>query len=78
MIKDLVSEAKKTFFICTHMLSFAEEMCERIAIIDQGSMKIEGSLEEILKETKTKTLEKAYLKVIGKEAVKEDLLEWRT
>jgi ABC-2 type transport system ATP-binding protein len=78
MIKDLVSKAKKTFFMCTHMLSFAEEMCERIAIIDQGTIKIEGSLEEIFKETKTKDLEKAYLKVIGKEAVEKDLLEWRT
>jgi ABC-2 type transport system ATP-binding protein len=77
MIKVLVSEAKKTFFVCTHMLSFAEEMCERISIIDQGTIKIEGALEEILKETKTKTLEKAYLKVIGKEAVEKDLLEWR-
>jgi ABC-type multidrug transport system ATPase subunit len=78
MIKLLVSEAKKTFFVSTHMLNFAEEMCERIAIIDQGSIKIEGTMEEILKETKTKTLEKAYLKIIGKEAAEKDLLEWRT
>jgi len=78
MIKLLVSEAKKTFFICTHMLSFAEEMCERIAIIDHGTIKIVGSLEEILKETRTKSLEKAYLKTVGKEAVEKDLLEWRT
>jgi ABC-2 type transport system ATP-binding protein len=78
MIKLLVSEAKKTFFICTHMLSFAEEMCERIAIIDQGTIKIVGTVEEILKQTKTNNLEKAYLKIIGKEAVEKDLLEWRT
>jgi ABC-2 type transport system ATP-binding protein len=78
MIKVLVSEAKKTFFVCTHILSFAEEMCERISIIDQGTIKIEGTLEEILKETKAKDLEKAYLKVIGKESVEKDLLEWRT
>lgn len=78
MIKLLVSEEKKTFFICTHMLSFAEEMCERIAIIDRGSIKIEGNLEEILKQSKTKNLEQAYLKTVGKEAIEKDLLEWRT
>lgn len=78
MIKLLVSEEKKTFFVCTHMLSFAEEMCERIAIIDRGSIKIVGSLEEILKESKTKNLEQAYLKIVGKEAIERDLLEWRT
>ncbi|MEM3594724.1 MAG: ATP-binding cassette domain-containing protein, partial [Candidatus Jordarchaeaceae archaeon] len=78
MIKLLVSEAKKTFFICTHMLSFAEEMCERIAIIDRGQIKIEGTLEEILRESKSKDLEKAYLKIVGKEAVEKTLLEWRT
>ena len=78
MIKLLVSEEKKTFFICTHMLSFAEEMCERIAIIDRGSIKTVGRLEEILKENKTKSLEKAYLKIVGKEAIEKDLLEWRT
>lgn len=78
MIKLLVSEAKKTFFVCTHMLSFAEEMCERIAIIDQGTIKIVGTVEEILKQTKTNNLEKAYLKIIGKEAMEKDLLEWRT
>jgi ABC-2 type transport system ATP-binding protein len=78
MIKLLVSEAKKTFFICTHMLSFAEEMCERIAIIDHGQIKIEGTLEEILRESKAKDLEKAYLKIVGKEAVEKTLLEWRT
>ncbi|MFB0562737.1 MAG: ABC transporter ATP-binding protein [Candidatus Lokiarchaeia archaeon] len=78
MIKLLVSEEKKTFFICTHMLSFAEEMCKRIAIIDRGSIKTVGTLEEILNETKAKNLEKAYLKIVGKEAVERDLLEWRT
>ncbi|MBS7250318.1 MAG: ABC transporter ATP-binding protein [Candidatus Freyarchaeota archaeon] len=78
MIKLLVSEAKKTFFICTHMLSFAEEMCGRIAIIDRGQIKIEGTLEEILRESKSKDLEKAYLKIVGKEAVEKTLLEWRT
>ncbi|MEM3587751.1 MAG: ABC transporter ATP-binding protein [Candidatus Jordarchaeaceae archaeon] len=77
MIKLLVSEAKKTFFICTHMLSFAEEICERIAIIDQGTIKIVGTIEEILKETKTNTLEKAYLKIVGKAAAEKDILEWR-
>ena len=77
MIKLLVSEAKKTFFICTHMLSFAEEMCKKIAVIDQGTVKTVGTLEEILKETKTKSLEKAYLKIIGKESEEKDLLEWR-
>jgi len=43
----LVGEEKKTVIFATHNLRDAEELCSRIAIIQNGEVKIEGTLEDI-------------------------------
>jgi len=43
----IVGEEKKTVFLATHNLSEAEELCHRVAIINQGKLKACGTLEEI-------------------------------
>jgi len=43
----LVGEKKKTVIFATHNLRDAEELCSRIAIIQNGEVKIEGTLEDI-------------------------------
>lgn len=48
LIKEkIVGEARKTVFISTHNLHEAEELCDRIAIIHRGEVKITGTVEEI-------------------------------
>ena len=66
-VKRLSREKGMTIFFTTHYLDEAEEVAERIAIIDQGRIVATGTTPELAKQTKTKTLEAAYLKLTGSE-----------
>jgi ABC-2 type transport system ATP-binding protein len=54
-----------TIFFTTHYLDEAEEVAERIAIIDHGKIVATGTTAQLTKQTNTKTLEQAYLKLTG-------------
>jgi ABC-2 type transport system ATP-binding protein len=58
---------KMTIFFTTHYLEEAAMVADRIAIIDHGQIITMGTTAELLKETKTKTLEEAYLQLTGKD-----------
>ncbi len=64
-VKKLSDEKGMTIFFTTHYLDEAEEVAERIAIIDHGQIVARGTTAELRKQTKTKTLEEAYLKLTG-------------
>lgn len=66
-IKNLSEQEGITIFFTTHYLEEAEEYAERIAIMDQGKIIAEGTLETLLKKTQTKTLEEAFLQLTGNE-----------
>ncbi|MCQ2523324.1 MAG: ABC transporter ATP-binding protein [Lachnospiraceae bacterium] len=53
----------KTVIISTHIMSEAEKLCDRIAIIIGGKKVCEGTLDEILEETKGFDLEDAFFKL---------------
>jgi len=76
LIKKLVDTAGKTILICSHILPVVEELCDRIGIIDQGRLIALGTVDEIITETKTKTLEEAFMAITGGVEEKE-LLAWR-
>jgi ABC-2 type transport system ATP-binding protein len=76
LIKKLADSAGKTIFICSHILPIVEELCDRIGIINQGRLIALGSVDEIIAQTKTKTLEEAFIAVTGGVEEKE-LLAWR-
>jgi ABC-2 type transport system ATP-binding protein len=62
-----LSRAKgMTIFFTTHYLDEAEEVADRIAIIDHGKIVATGTTKQLTKLTGTKTLEKAYLQLTGK------------
>jgi len=61
-LKLLKSEGK-TIIISTHIMSEAEKLCDRIGIIINGVMVIDGTLSEILKSTHTKDLEDAFFEL---------------
>ena len=60
-----------TIFFTTHYLDEAEAVAERIAIIDHGKIVASGTTAELCRQTKTNTLEKAYLKLTGS-GIRED------
>ncbi len=76
LIKKLADTAGKTVFICSHILPVVEELCDRIGIINQGRLVAVGTVKEIIAETKTKTLEEAFIAITGGLEEKE-LLAWR-
>jgi ABC-2 type transport system ATP-binding protein len=76
LIKKLAESAGKTVFICSHILPIVEELCDRIGIIDQGQLIAVGTIDEIIAQTGTKTLEEAFIALTG--GVEErELLAWR-
>lgn len=53
----------KLIIMSTHIMSEAEKLCDRIAIIIDGELKIEGTLEDILDRTECDDLEDAFFKL---------------
>ncbi|HET7060491.1 MAG TPA: ATP-binding cassette domain-containing protein [Candidatus Saccharimonadales bacterium] len=65
-VSKLSHEKGMTIFFTTHYLDEAEEVAEKIAIIDHGKIVARGTAQSLAKQTKTKNLEAAYLKLTGK------------
>jgi ABC-2 type transport system ATP-binding protein len=65
-VKKLSDEKGMTIFFTTHYLDEAEDVAEKIAIIDHGKIIASGTNQQLCKQTKTKSLEEAYLKLTGK------------
>jgi ABC-2 type transport system ATP-binding protein len=64
-VKKLSDEKGMTIFFTTHYLDEAEDVAQRIAIIDHGKIVATGTTAELCQQTDTKTLEAAYLKLTG-------------
>ncbi|KUO39203.1 MAG: hypothetical protein AVW05_04620 [Hadesarchaea archaeon DG-33] len=76
LIKKLAESAGKTVFICSHILPIVEELCDRIGVIDQGRLIAVGTIDDIIAQTETRTLEEAFINLTGGVEEKE-LLAWR-
>lgn len=68
LLKDmlkLINDEGTTIFMSSHDLSEVEELCERMAILNNGSVVADGSLEELrtLAEMKGGNLESLFLKL---------------
>lgn len=71
-VKKLSDEKGMTIFFTTHYLDEAEAVAERIAIIDHGKIVASGTTAQLCKQTNTKSLEQAYLKLTGTGARDDD------
>jgi len=76
LIKGLAEKAGRTIFVCSHILPIVEELCDRIGIINEGRLIALGAVTDIIAETKTNTLEEAFIALTGGIEEKE-LLAWR-
>lgn len=66
-IKDLSRNEKITVFFTTHYMEEAEKVTDKIAIIDYGKIVAKGTLLELKNQTKTNSLEDAFLALTGKD-----------
>ncbi|MDH4212946.1 MAG: ABC transporter ATP-binding protein [Candidatus Thorarchaeota archaeon] len=66
---DFIRELKergKTVILTTHYMEEAQELCDRVAIIDEGSLIEIGSPKELMQKHQAKNLEEVFLKLTGK------------
>jgi ABC-2 type transport system ATP-binding protein len=54
-----------TVFVSTHILEIAERLCDRVAIINQGKIIAQGTLEELRAGSNTLSLEEIFLTLTG-------------
>lgn len=69
-VKRLVLQAKQqgqSVLMCTHILSDVTELCDRVAVLDNGGLQFIGAPKELLEKQKSNTLEEAFLSLIHKE-----------
>ena len=62
-----------TIFLTSHVLEVVERLCDRVAIINQGRLVVEGSMDEL--RSAEDTLEDAFVRVVGGEKVAQNL-DW--
>ena len=70
-VKDMLLELKasgKTVFICSHILEDMDELCDRVAVLDNRRIMFFDAPAKLKSETKCKKLERAFLQFIEKKA----------
>jgi ABC-2 type transport system ATP-binding protein len=65
-IQKLNREEDMTIFFTTHYMGEAEKVADIVAVIDKGKIIRKGSPAELVKSTRTKSLEDAFIKLTGK------------
>lgn len=71
-VRSLNKKEEITIFFTTHYMEEAEKVAERIAIIDHGKIIAQGIVPDLKKQTKTKSLEEAFLSLTGKKIREEE------
>jgi ABC-2 type transport system ATP-binding protein len=64
-VKHLNETERVTVFLTTHYMDEADRVAHRIAIIDHGRIVAQGSSQELKTQTKTESLEAAFLALTG-------------
>jgi ABC-2 type transport system ATP-binding protein len=81
LVKELIlvlsEQTKTTFFISTHMTSFAQDIADVIGILQEGKLVVAGPPEAVIEAAGVRSLEDAYLKIVGGKVDREALLAWR-
>ena len=66
-VREIIQRLKnegKTVFFSSHELGEVETICDRVAIMHQGELKVEGRVADLVKEYQC-NLEQVFLKVVG-------------
>jgi ABC-2 type transport system ATP-binding protein len=76
LMKDILLEQVRhgaTIFLTSHVLEVVERLCDRVAIINDGKLVLEGSMAEL--RASSETLEDAFVRAVGMERTAETL-DW--
>ena len=67
-----LKEQGKAIILTTHYMEEAQELCDRVAIIDEGRLIALGSPADLMEKHQAKNLEEVFLKLTGKK-LREDV-----
>ncbi|MBZ2183572.1 MAG: ABC transporter ATP-binding protein [Bryobacter sp.] len=70
LMKELLLDLVKggaTIFLTSHVLEVVERLCDRIAIIHEGRLVAEGTLDELRQSSDSSTLEDLFVKTVGEQ-----------
>ena len=76
LMKEILLEQVRhgaTVFLTSHVLEVVERLCDRVAIIHQGKLVLNGTMAEL--RTGSETLEDVFVRVVGAERPAESL-DW--
>jgi ABC-2 type transport system ATP-binding protein len=68
LMKDLLLDLVRngsTIFLTSHVLEVVERLCDRIGIIHDGKLVVEGTLDELREGTEGETLEDLFVRTVG-------------
>ncbi|MEO6181660.1 MAG: ABC transporter ATP-binding protein, partial [Verrucomicrobiota bacterium] len=68
-VREIIQRLKndgKTVFFSSHELGEVETVCDRVAILNEGQLKVEGRVSDLVTQYKC-DLEHIFLKIIGYE-----------
>lgn len=71
-IKNLNKKENITIFFTTHYMEEAEKVAQTVAVIDQGKIIAKGSPKDLKNQTKTHSLEEAFLALTGRKIREEE------
>jgi ABC-2 type transport system ATP-binding protein len=77
LMKDILLDQVRqgaTIFLTSHVLEVVERLCHRVAIINQGRLVADGTLDDL--RTGEETLEDLFVRVVGGPARSQDNLDW--
>jgi ABC-2 type transport system ATP-binding protein len=69
-VKEIVrglADRGKTVLYCSHVLDVVERLCDRVIILDRGSIVADGTPAELMSTTHRQTLETVFRAVTSKE-----------
>jgi len=70
-VREIIQRLKnegKTVFFSSHEMGEVETVCDRVAIIHQGELKIEGRVSDLVGNYQADNLEQVFLKIVGYQA----------
>jgi ABC-2 type transport system ATP-binding protein len=70
-----INQEGTTILLTTHYLEEAEQLCDRIAFINEGEIVAEGSSEELASSFGVANLEDAYLALVGRKELSRSHIE---
>lgn len=63
-----------TIFLTSHVLEVVERLCNRVAIINEGRIVVDGTMDEL--RSGSETLEDTFVRVVGGPAHSSESLDW--